>query len=137
MRTPHASTSSASRGGAGLAAGEPREGQPLSEAPALLRLPPGFTLSVLKPVCNQHGTLPEILDRVLAVDLPKEVIIVDDGSTHGARQHLTIEAVPEASADRRRPGWPLRAASLRERAHGRYRAKRRRSVVAISGARLP
>lgn len=39
-----------------------------------------YRLSVLMPVYNEHATLREILRRVLAVDVPLEVIIVDDGS---------------------------------------------------------
>lgn len=53
-----------------------------------MRLPTGFKLSVLMPVYNERATVQIILDRVLAVDLPKEVIIVDDGSTDGTREHL-------------------------------------------------
>lgn len=49
---------------------------------------PAFLLSVLMPVYNERATLPVILSRVLAVDLTKEVIIVDDGSTDGTRQYL-------------------------------------------------
>jgi glycosyltransferase involved in cell wall biosynthesis len=72
---------------AGVAAGP----QSLSVASTVLRLPPGFKLSVLMPVYNEYTTLPAILERVLAVDLPKEVIIVDVGSTDGAREHLITQ----------------------------------------------
>ncbi|MBA7576573.1 Undecaprenyl-phosphate mannosyltransferase [subsurface metagenome] len=40
-------------------------------------------LSVIIPVYNEIGTVAELLDRVVAVDLEKEVIIVDDGSDDG------------------------------------------------------
>lgn len=40
-------------------------------------------LSVIVPVLNEQETLPLILDRVLAVPVEKEVIVVDDGSTDG------------------------------------------------------
>jgi glycosyltransferase involved in cell wall biosynthesis len=40
-------------------------------------------LSVLVPVLNEAKTLEALLSRVLGVDLPLEVILVDDGSTDG------------------------------------------------------
>lgn len=51
-------------------------------------LPPGFCLSVLMPVYNEIGTLEEILRRVEAVDVPKQIILVDDYSTDGTRELL-------------------------------------------------
>ena len=45
-------------------------------------------LSVIIPVYNEVGTLEEILRRVRAVDIPKEIILVDDGSTDGSRDLL-------------------------------------------------
>jgi len=45
-------------------------------------------LSVIIPVYNERATIAEIVRRVLAVDLPKELIIVDDGSTDGTRELL-------------------------------------------------
>ena len=43
-------------------------------------------LSVVMPVFNEEATLSEILDRVLAVDVDKEIILVDDGSTDRSRE---------------------------------------------------
>jgi len=40
-------------------------------------------LSILVPVYNEERTIVEILARVRAVDLPTEIIVVDDGSTDG------------------------------------------------------
>ncbi len=49
-------------------------------------------LSVVIPVFNEAGTISEIVDRVQAVDLDKEIVIVDDFSTDGTRDVLnTIE----------------------------------------------
>jgi len=45
-------------------------------------------LSVIIPVYNEVRTIEEILKRVEAVDIPKEVIIVDDCSTDGTRDYL-------------------------------------------------
>ena len=45
-------------------------------------------LSVIMPVYNERDTLTEILSRVEAVPVDKEIIIVDDGSTDGTRQIL-------------------------------------------------
>jgi glycosyltransferase involved in cell wall biosynthesis len=45
-------------------------------------------LSVLMPVYNERATLEEILRRVMAVSLEKEIIIVDNCSTDGSRELL-------------------------------------------------
>jgi glycosyltransferase involved in cell wall biosynthesis len=45
-------------------------------------------LSVIMPVYNEAPTLREIVQRVSSVDLAKEIILVDDGSTDGSRELL-------------------------------------------------
>lgn len=45
-------------------------------------------LSVVIPVHNEKKTLDELISRVEAVNLEKEIIIVDDASTDGTRQLL-------------------------------------------------
>jgi len=45
-------------------------------------------LSVVVPVYNESTTLPELLRRLVAVDLDKEIVLVDDGSTDGTREWL-------------------------------------------------
>jgi glycosyltransferase involved in cell wall biosynthesis len=49
-------------------------------------------LSVIVPVFNEERTISEILERVRAVPIPKEIIVVDDYSTDGTREQLAIEA---------------------------------------------
>jgi glycosyltransferase involved in cell wall biosynthesis len=46
-------------------------------------------ISVVIPVYNERATISEIIARVRAVDLVKEIIIVDDGSTDGTSEKLT------------------------------------------------
>lgn len=43
-------------------------------------------LSVIIPVFNEVDTLRKIVERVRAVDIPKEIILVDDYSTDGTRE---------------------------------------------------
>ena len=45
-------------------------------------------LSVIIPVYNEAATIRELLARVRAVDMDKEIIIVDDGSSDGTREIL-------------------------------------------------
>jgi glycosyltransferase involved in cell wall biosynthesis len=45
-------------------------------------------LSVLVPVYNEAGTVRTLLERVMAVPIPKEVIVVDDCSSDGTRAVL-------------------------------------------------
>lgn len=45
-------------------------------------------LSVLVPVYNEAQTIEELLQRVIATDLAREIIIVDDGSVDGTRDVL-------------------------------------------------
>jgi glycosyltransferase involved in cell wall biosynthesis len=47
-----------------------------------------FVLSVVVPVYNEHATIREILERIAAVPLHKEVIVVDDGSNDDTPQIL-------------------------------------------------
>ena len=46
-------------------------------------------LSVLIPVYNEERTVEEVIRRVRAVQLPKEIILVDDGSKDRSREILT------------------------------------------------
>lgn len=51
-------------------------------------------LSVIVPAQNESATIGVLLERVLAVDVPKEVIVVDDGSSD------STPAIVEGFADR-------------------------------------
>jgi glycosyltransferase involved in cell wall biosynthesis len=61
--------------------------------------PSGMKLSVLMPVYNERATLGEILSRVQAVPIDKEIVVVDNCSTDGTRELLQTmldrgEAIP-------------------------------------------
>ena len=59
-------------------------------------------LSVLVPVYNEERTLEEIVRRVCAVPLPKEIILVDDGSKDRSREILTrLQAENRRAEDER------------------------------------
>lgn len=45
-------------------------------------------ISVVIPVYNERATLRKIIEKVLAVSLPMELLCVDDGSTDGSREIL-------------------------------------------------
>ncbi len=45
-------------------------------------------LSVVIPVYNEKNTILPILERIRSVNIPKEIIIVDDASTDGTREIL-------------------------------------------------
>jgi glycosyltransferase involved in cell wall biosynthesis len=51
-----------------------------------------ITLSIIVPVYNEERTIAEILDRVRAVNIPKQIVVVDDYSTDGTRELLVDEA---------------------------------------------
>jgi dolichol-phosphate mannosyltransferase len=54
-------------------------------------------LSVIMPVYNERGTVLEALDRVRAVEIDKEIIVVDNFSTDGTRELLEGLDVPGVS----------------------------------------
>jgi glycosyltransferase involved in cell wall biosynthesis len=49
---------------------------------------PSEKFSVVIPVYNERATIREILRRVALLDLLKEIVVVDDGSTDGTREEL-------------------------------------------------
>jgi len=54
----------------------------------LYPIPEGFKLSVVIPVYNEERWIREVLRRVQATEIPKEIIIVDDCSKDGTRDIL-------------------------------------------------
>src|SRR5205085_4953625 len=51
-------------------------------------IPVGFKLSVVIPAYNEERWIQEVIRRVQAVEIPKEIIIVDDCSKDGTRDIL-------------------------------------------------
>jgi glycosyltransferase involved in cell wall biosynthesis len=51
-------------------------------------IPEGFKVSVVIPVFNERQWVRELVRRVQAVPLPKEIVLVDDCSTDGTRDIL-------------------------------------------------
>src|SRR5438128_10746002 len=84
-------------------------------------------LSVIVPVYNEVGTVRTLLARVMAVPIPKEIIVVDDGSTDGKR--AVLEEV--RAATRETPENRL-VVLFQERNQGK-RAAVRRAVGHVTG----
>jgi len=58
-------------------------------------------LSVVIPVYNERGMIAELIKRVQAVAIEKEIIVVDDGSTDGSREFLQeLSANPQSGGIR-------------------------------------
>jgi len=71
-------------------------GEALSRRLGLYPIPAGLRISVVMPVFNEKQTVKQIIRRVQAVSIPKEIIVVDDGSTDGTRQVLAeLEDEPD------------------------------------------
>jgi glycosyltransferase involved in cell wall biosynthesis len=72
-------------------------------------------LSVVVPVYNERTTIEEILRRIQAVEIDKEIVIVDDGSKDGTREFLKqlIEGSADGGAAAGTGALKLRTANIR------------------------
>lgn len=55
---------------------------------ALVAFPESFLFTVVMPVFNEAKTIASMIDRVCKVELPMELVVVDDGSTDGTTDVL-------------------------------------------------
>jgi glycosyltransferase involved in cell wall biosynthesis len=72
-------------------------------------------LSIVIPVYNEAATLRAVIQRVVAVDLDKELILVDDGSTDGSRE--LVSELGETGFDRWLPSPDLQRGRNEARVH--------------------
>ena len=63
-------------------------GEPACRQLGIYPIPEGFKLSVVIPVYNEERWIREVVRRVRAVPIPKEIVIVEDCSTDGTRTVL-------------------------------------------------
>jgi glycosyltransferase involved in cell wall biosynthesis len=63
-------------------------GEPACRQLGVYPIPAGFKLSVVIPVYNEERWIRELVGRVQAVDIPKEVVIVEDCSKDNTRAIL-------------------------------------------------
>jgi glycosyltransferase involved in cell wall biosynthesis len=63
-------------------------GEPACRLLGLYPIPEGFKLSVVIPAYNERAWVRELVARVRAVPIPKEIIVVDDCSTDGTGEIL-------------------------------------------------
>ncbi len=84
-------------------------------------------LSVVMPVYNERATIEDILQRVQAVEVDKEIVVVDDASTDGTREFLqeVHQSTQRNPAVTRLPnvGGELRAGNIRVFFQDRNRGK--------------
>jgi glycosyltransferase involved in cell wall biosynthesis len=63
-------------------------GEPACRQLGVYPIPTGFLLSVVIPVYNEERWIREVIRRVAAVPIPKEIIVVEDCSTDNTRAVL-------------------------------------------------
>lgn len=80
-------------------------------------------LSVLIPAYNEAATLAEVVERVIAVDVEKEIIIIDDGSSDG-----TWDVIQELAAR-----WPEVIVPLRHEINRGKGAAIRTAIPHLTG----
>jgi glycosyltransferase involved in cell wall biosynthesis len=67
-------------------------------------------VSFLIPVFNEEATIGEVLDRIAALDLDAQTIVVDDGSTDRSAEFAERDGVQVIRLDHRGKGAAIRAA---------------------------
>src|SRR6516162_7263685 len=60
-------------------------GEPACRQMGIYPIPDGFKLSVVIPCYNEDRWMRAVVRRVQAVEIPKELVIVDDCSKNGTR----------------------------------------------------
>lgn len=72
-------------------------------------------LSIIVPVYNEAATIATVLSRVLAIDLDKQIVVVDDGSTDGTAEWLDAWTAgqPDWVSVRRHPRNRGKGAAIR------------------------
>ncbi len=68
----------------------------------LYAIPEDLVLSVVMPVYNERQTVRQVIERVLAVPIRKELVVVDDCSTDGSREIL--QQLEDEVAERKEGG---------------------------------
>lgn len=63
-------------------------GEPACRQLGIYNIPEGFKLSVVIPVYNEERWISEVIRRVQAITIPKEIVIVEDCSTDNTRNVL-------------------------------------------------
>jgi glycosyltransferase involved in cell wall biosynthesis len=63
-------------------------GEPACRQLGIYSIPDGFKLSVVIPVYNEERWISEVVRRVQAIPIPKEIVIVEDCSTDNTRNIL-------------------------------------------------
>jgi glycosyltransferase involved in cell wall biosynthesis len=67
-------------------------------------------VSFLIPVFNEEATIGEVLDRIAALDLDAQTIVVDDGSTDRSAEFAERDGVKVVRLEHRGKGAAIRAA---------------------------
>jgi glycosyltransferase involved in cell wall biosynthesis len=81
-------------------------------------------LSVVVPVFNEKETVAEVLRRVRQVDIEKEIVVVDDGSTDGTREFLSMLSTADgARAAQETTAGNIGAGDIRVFLHDKNRGK--------------